>query len=65
MRRRAESVQRLQAFADIPMAECIAIVSGALWDVTGVPALSFAPLAACAVALAAIAMHMLRRNELV
>jgi MFS transporter, CP family, cyanate transporter len=43
----------------------IAIVSGALWDVTGVPALSFAPLAACAVALAAIAMHMLRRNELV
>jgi hypothetical protein len=43
----------------------IAIVSGALWDVTGVPALSFAPLAACAVALAGIAMHMLRRNELV
>jgi len=29
MRRRAESVQRLQAFADIPMADCIAIISGA------------------------------------
>jgi CRP-like cAMP-binding protein len=29
MRRRAEVVQRLQAFADIPMADCIAIVSGA------------------------------------
>src|SRR5207302_4417191 len=29
MRRRAESVQRLQAFADIPMADCIAIVTGA------------------------------------
>lgn len=29
MRRRAESVQRLQAFADIPMGDCIAIVTGA------------------------------------
>jgi CP family cyanate transporter-like MFS transporter len=43
----------------------IAIVSGALWDASGVPAMSFAPLAVCAIALAAIAAHMLRRNELV
>ena len=43
----------------------IAIVSGALWDASGVPAMSFAPLAVCAVALGAIAAHMLRRNELV
>lgn len=43
----------------------IAIVGGALWDVSGVPALSFAPLAVCAVLLAAMATHMLRRNELI
>jgi CP family cyanate transporter-like MFS transporter len=42
----------------------IAIVCGALWDVSGVPALSFVPLAVCAVALAVIATHMLRRGEL-
>jgi len=42
----------------------VAIVSGALWDASGVPAMSFAPLAVCAVGLVAIAAHMLRRNEL-
>src|SRR6476660_4583503 len=43
----------------------LAIASGALWDMSGLPALSFAPLAVCAVSLAAIAIHMLRRKELV
>jgi CP family cyanate transporter-like MFS transporter len=43
----------------------IAIASGALWDMSGVPALAFAPLAACALSLAAVAIHMLRRKELV
>jgi CP family cyanate transporter-like MFS transporter len=42
----------------------IAVVSGALWDVSGVPALSFVPLALCAIALAAIATGMVRRHEL-
>jgi CP family cyanate transporter-like MFS transporter len=42
----------------------IAIVCGVLWDVSGVPALSFVPLAVCAVTLAMIATHMLRRGEL-
>jgi len=43
----------------------IAIASGALWDMSGVPALAFAPLAVCALSLAAVAIHMLRRKELV
>ena len=43
----------------------IAIVSGALWDLSGLPALSFAPLAVCAIALAAVALRMRRRHELV
>jgi CP family cyanate transporter-like MFS transporter len=42
----------------------IAIASGALWDISGVPALSFAPLVVCAVALATIALLMLQRGEL-
>jgi len=43
----------------------IAIISGALWDVSGLPALSFAPLAVCAIALAVVALRMRRRHELV
>ncbi|HKP66128.1 MAG TPA: MFS transporter, partial [Casimicrobiaceae bacterium] len=43
----------------------IAIVSGALWDVSGLPALSFAPLAVCAIALAGVALRMRQRHELV
>ena len=43
----------------------IAIISGALWDVSGLPALSFAPLAVCAVALAGVALRMRQRHELV
>jgi len=43
----------------------IAIISGALWDVSGLPALSFAPLAVCAIALAGVALRMRQRHELV
>jgi len=32
---------------------------------SGVPALAFAPLAVCALSLAVVAIHMLRRKELV
>ena len=35
-------------------AVAIAVASGAAWDLSGVPALAFAPLAACAVALALV-----------
>jgi CP family cyanate transporter-like MFS transporter len=42
----------------------IAILSGALWDLSGVPALAFVPLGACAVALAAVSFHMRAQREL-
>jgi cyanate permease len=42
----------------------IAIVSGAAWDVSGVPAMAFVPLAICGVALVAIALRMRARREL-
>lgn len=42
----------------------LALLSGAAWDVTGTPALAFVPLAACAVALAAITGTMWRNHEL-
>jgi CP family cyanate transporter-like MFS transporter len=42
----------------------IAVISGAAWDLTGIPALAFAPLAACAIALAAVSAVMLKRKEL-
>ena len=42
----------------------IAVISGAAWDFSGVPALAFAPLAACAVAMTAVTSRMWRRNEL-
>jgi CP family cyanate transporter-like MFS transporter len=45
-------------------AVAIALVSGAAWDLSGVPALAFVPLAICGVALAAIALRMRARREL-
>jgi CP family cyanate transporter-like MFS transporter len=43
----------------------IAIASGALWDVTQIPALVFAPIGLCAIGLAAAALALRARNELV
>ena len=45
-------------------AVAIAVVSGAAWDLSGVPALAFVPLAICGIALAAIALRMHARKEL-
>ena len=45
-------------------AVAIAVVSGAAWDVSGVPAMAFVPLAICGLALAAIALRMRARREL-
>ena len=45
-------------------AVAIAIVSGAAWDVSRIPALAFVPIAACAVGLAASAAAMRARKEL-
>jgi MFS transporter, CP family, cyanate transporter len=45
-------------------AVAIAVVSGALWDLTGIPALAFAPLALCAIALAAVSAVMWKKAEL-
>jgi CP family cyanate transporter-like MFS transporter len=42
----------------------IAVVSGAAWDVSGVPAMAFVPLAICGLALVAIALRMRARTEL-
>jgi CP family cyanate transporter-like MFS transporter len=42
----------------------IALIAGALWDVTGVPASAFAPFALCAVILAAITLVLVRHREL-
>ena len=42
----------------------IAIVSGALWDLSRVPALAFVPLGACAMGLAAITLRMRAQKEL-
>lgn len=43
----------------------IAIASGAAWDVSGVPALAFVPLAACAIGLAAVALDLRAKRELI
>jgi CP family cyanate transporter-like MFS transporter len=43
----------------------IAIASGALWDVTQIPALAFVPIGLCAIGLAAAALALRARNELV
>ncbi|HEX6138741.1 MAG TPA: MFS transporter [Casimicrobiaceae bacterium] len=45
-------------------AVAVAVLSGAVWDLSGVPGLAFAPLAACAVALVTVTGGMWRRNEL-
>jgi MFS transporter, CP family, cyanate transporter len=42
----------------------LALLSGAAWDLTGMPALAFVPLAACAVAFAIITVKMWRSHEL-
>lgn len=45
-------------------AVAIAVASGAAWDLSGIPALAFVPLAACAVALVAITIRLRLTNEL-
>jgi CP family cyanate transporter-like MFS transporter len=45
-------------------AVAIAVTSGAAWDLSGVPALSFAPLGICAIGLVALALRMRSRAEL-
>jgi CP family cyanate transporter-like MFS transporter len=45
-------------------AVAVALASGAAWDLSGVPALAFLPIAACAIALTAVAGEMKRRREL-
>ena len=42
----------------------IAVISGALWDLSGIPALAFVPLGVCAIALAAVTLRMWRTHEL-
>jgi CP family cyanate transporter-like MFS transporter len=43
----------------------LAIVSGAAWDLSGIPALAFVPLGACAIGLAAAAFGLRAKDELV
>jgi MFS transporter, CP family, cyanate transporter len=45
-------------------AVAIAVISGAAWDLTGIPELAFAPLAVCAIALATVSAAMWKRKEL-
>ena len=45
-------------------AVAIAVVSGAAWDLSGIPALAFVPLAACAVGLIAITLRLRLTTEL-
>jgi CP family cyanate transporter-like MFS transporter len=42
----------------------VAVLSGAVWDLSGIPALAFVPLGVCALALTGIAAAMLRMREL-
>ena len=42
----------------------IAVISGAAWDLSGIPALAFVPLAACAVGMAAITVRLRLNKEL-
>jgi CP family cyanate transporter-like MFS transporter len=42
----------------------IALISGAAWDLSGVPAFAFVPLGICAIALAAMALQMRVQKEL-
>jgi CP family cyanate transporter-like MFS transporter len=43
----------------------IAIVSGAAWDASGIPALAFVPLGACAIGLAAATISLRAKKELI
>jgi CP family cyanate transporter-like MFS transporter len=45
-------------------AVAIAVVSGAAWDLSGIPALAFVPLAACAAGLVAITIRLRLTKEL-
>ena len=42
----------------------IAIVSGAAWDLSGIPAFAFVPLGACAIGLAAVSLSLRAKREL-
>jgi CP family cyanate transporter-like MFS transporter len=42
----------------------IAVISGAAWDASGVPALAFVPLAACAIGMVVIALNLRVNREL-
>ena len=42
----------------------IAVISGAAWDVSGIPALAFVPLAACAAGMTAITVRLRLNKEL-
>jgi CP family cyanate transporter-like MFS transporter len=46
-------------------AVAIAIVSGAAWDLSNIPALAFVPVGACAIGLAAAAVALRAKSELV
>ena len=46
-------------------AVAIAIISGAAWDLSGIPALAFVPLGACAIGLAAVTIALRAQKELV
>ena len=64
---RAEDVARTSAgmfTLSYGGAVVIALLAGAAWGVSGVPALAFAPLATCAIALTAIDGEMKCRGEL-
>lgn len=43
----------------------LAIVSGALWDLSGIPALAFLPVGLCAVGLVGLALHLRAKKELI
>ncbi|MGH8713026.1 MAG: CynX/NimT family MFS transporter [Casimicrobiaceae bacterium] len=45
-------------------AVAIAVISGAAWDVSGVPGLAFVPIAMCGIGLAAMALRMRTKREL-
>jgi len=46
-------------------AVAIAILSGAAWDLSGIPALAFVPMGACAIGLAAVTLPLRAKKELV
>lgn len=46
-------------------AVAIAVVSGAAWDLSGIPSLAFVPLAACAIGMTAITLRLRASKELV